>query len=89
MKTFCAIHRRLLLVVGLSAVCGAIGASQGLPAIAATAADPTAVAAMKQFGVEEIVFATRKTVGEHWYANFGYYANSKIPADNHLYRINR
>jgi len=25
-------------------------------------------------GVDEIVFAVRRVVGEHWYANFGYYA---------------
>ncbi|HEY3319544.1 MAG TPA: polysaccharide lyase family protein [Planctomycetota bacterium] len=25
-------------------------------------------------GVDEIVFATRQVIGEHWYANFGYYA---------------
>ena len=32
------------------------------------------------------MFATRKVLGEHWYANFGYYANPKIPPDdNRLY----
>jgi hypothetical protein len=41
-------------------------------------------------GTSEIVFAVRKVVGEHWYANFGYYANdreySHFGNANKLYR---
>ncbi|MGD0093840.1 MAG: hypothetical protein ABSE73_28360, partial [Planctomycetota bacterium] len=40
--------------------------------------------------VEDVVFAVRPVVGEHWYANFGYYAagNGKTPsnAGGNLYR---
>ena len=38
----------------------------------------------------DIVFAVRKVVGEHWYANFSYYANDREPSHfgngNKLYR---
>jgi cytochrome c553 len=86
MKTFLAIPRRLLFVGALLSGCGAIVA-QGVSLGAASPPDPTAAAALKEFGVEELVFATRKVIPEHWYANFGYYANPKIPPDdNRLYR---
>ncbi|MBI5385577.1 MAG: discoidin domain-containing protein [Verrucomicrobia bacterium] len=32
------------------------------------------LARITQSGAKEIVFAARRVVGEHWYANFGYYA---------------
>lgn len=41
-------------------------------------------------GVKEIVFAARKVIPEHWYANFGYYAADTGPSyfknSNKLYR---
>ncbi len=41
-------------------------------------------------GVREIVFAVRKVIPEHWYANFGYYAADEGPSyfgnSNKLYR---
>ena len=41
-------------------------------------------------GIEDVVFAVRKIIPEHWYANFGYYAEEQGPSyfnnSNKLYR---
>ena len=41
-------------------------------------------------GTSDIIFAVRKVVGEHWYANFSYYADDREPSHfgngNKLYR---
>ena len=36
---------------------------------------PAVAERMAKFGARQIVFAARKVVSEHWYANFGYYAS--------------
>ncbi len=45
--------------------------------------DPQLLSAFRSgpmHGVEDIVFAVRKTIPEHWYANFGYYATDTGPS---------
>ena len=46
-------------------------------------ASPSAPDLLREFaegpmkGVDEIVFTTREIIGEHWYANIGYYSNDR------------
>lgn len=87
MKNFLAVRYRWPFSIGLLASCGTFVAVLGVFSGAALALDPSAPAMLKNFGVEEIVFAVRKVVPEHWYANFGTYANPHIPrGDSRLYR---